>query len=182
MLELQVADSEQRRLDSEQHRQESTLRSVQVQRWDAPISSMVKLRMSFDHFFVEALAAVKVTGAARLYMIRDEKWGGRQPLTSDRYASFLEQSQDLGSTLPDIYVFEQMCSTKTAPLGPPAGHEQDVVVALEEHGVGGNDGASHTRSSAMQTDFRHAVSLHYRTHCRAARSDGSWPADRQCAQ
>ena len=156
--EQRMLESEQRRLESEQRRLESTLRSVHVQLWDAPISSMVELRISFEHFFVKALAAVKVTGAARLYMIRDEKWAVRQPLTSESYAAFLEQSQNLSTTLPDIYVFVLMSGTHTSPLEPPAGHEQEVLVA-EEHGEEEHVGASHARSSAMQADFRHAVSL-----------------------
>ena len=119
---------------------------------------MVKLRTTFEHFLVEALAAVKVTGAARLYMIRDEKWAARQPLTAASFGAFLEQSQDLRTTLPDIYVLEQMPGTQTSPLGPPAVHEQGAVV-VEDHGEGGHDGASHASSSAMQADFRHAVSL-----------------------
>lgn len=165
MLGLQVAESEQRRLESEQRRLESTLRSVQVQRWDGPISSMAKLRTTFEHFFVEALAAVKVTGAARLYMIRGEEWAARQPLTSESYASLLEQSQNLGTTLPDIYVFEQMSGTQTSPLGPPAVREQEAVVA-EEQGEGEQgEGASHARSSAVQADFRYAVSLRDGKRC-----------------
>jgi hypothetical protein len=164
MLGLQVAESEQRRLESEQRRLEFTLRSVQVQRWDGPISSMAKLRTTFEHFFVEALAAVKVTGAARLYMIRGEEWAARQPLTSKSYASLLEQSQNLGTTLPDIYVFEQMSGTQTSPLGPPAVHEQEVVV-VEEQGEGEHGGASNARSSAVQADFRYAVSLRDGKRC-----------------
>ena len=165
-----MAESEQRKLESTLRKLESTLRSVQVQRWDAPIFSMVKLRTTFEHFFVEALAAVKVTGAARLYMIRDEKWAVRQPLTSESYAAFLEQSQNLGTTLPDIYVFEQMSGTLTSPLGPPALHEQEVVV-LEDHGEGEDVGASHARSSAMQADFRHAVSLRDGPRCVLCRAE-----------
>ena len=153
--------------ESEQRKLESTLRSVQVQRWDAPIFSMVKLRTTFEHFFVEALAAVKVTGAARLYMIRDEKWAVRQPLTSESYAAFLEQSQNLGTTLPDIYVFD----TQTFPSEPPAGLEQDIVVA-DEHGVGGHDGASYSRSSdSVQADFSYAVSLRDGPRCVLCRAE-----------
>ncbi len=141
-------ESEQRRLESEQRRLESALRSVQVQRWDAPISSMVKLRTNFEHFFVDALAAVRVTGAARLYMIRDEEWAARQPLTLESYGAFLEQTQDMGSNLPDIYVFEQLHGTQTSPPGPPLGGQP---------GARGHDGASQGRSSAMQSEFRHGV-------------------------
>ena len=160
LLGLQLADSEQRRLESVQRRLESTLRSVQVQRWDAPISSMVKLRTTFEHFFVEAVAAVKVTGAARLYMIRDEKWAARQPLTSECYAAFLEQSQNLGATLPDIYVFEQM---------PGSGQSG----AAGGRGEGAHGGASHSRSesSSVQSEFRRAVSLRDGARCVLCRGD-----------
>ena len=178
MLGLQVAESEQRRLESEQRRLESeqrrlesTLRFVQVQRWDGPISSMAKLRTNFQHFFVEALAAVKVTGAARLYMIRGDEWAARQPLTTESYAALLEQSQNLGTTLPDIYVFEQMSGTQTSPLGPPAVHEQEVVV-IEKQGEGEEgEGASHGRSSSVQADFRYAVSLRDGARCVLCRNE-----------
>ena len=158
--------------ESEQRRLASTLRSVQVQRWDAPISSMVKLSTTFAQFYVEALAAVKVTGAARLYMIRDEKWGQRLPLTLDSYAAFLTQSQDLRWTLPDIHVFEQMPGAQTSPLVPPAGLAQGA--AVEEGGE--HDGASHSRSTAMQTDFRNAVSLRDGQLCVQCRGKSSLEA------
>jgi len=175
MLGLQVAEYEQRKLESEQRKLESRLRSVQVQRWDGPISSMAKLRTTFEHFFVEALAAVKVTGAARLYMIRNEEWAARQPLTSENYAAFLEQSQNLGTTLPDIYVFEQMSGTQTSPLGPPAVHVQEVVV-VEEHGEGEHGGASHARSSSVQADFRCAVILRDGARCVLCRAESTLEA------
>jgi hypothetical protein len=107
LLELQISESERRRL-------ESTLRSVCVHRWDAPISSMVKLRTSFDHFLVEAMAAARISGVARLYLIIDEKWAERLPLTNDNYGSFLEQSRDLRTKIPDVFVFEEMVNFKTS--------------------------------------------------------------------
>jgi len=172
LLELYVSDSEQRRLESEQRQLESTLRSVCVHRWDAPISSMVKLRTSFDHFFVEALAAVKISGAARLYLIMDEKWAERRSLTFESYASFLEQSRDLKAKIPDVFIFEQMPSAKSSPEGPPILDREapaDVHNGLDDND--GDDGVSRSRSSAMQSDFRQALMLRDGSECVLCRNN-----------
>jgi hypothetical protein len=156
LLELEI---EQLRQEIEQRRQERALRSVHVHRWDSPVSSMVKLSLSFEHFFVEALAAVKITGAARLYMIRDENWAVRQPLSAASYEAFLQQSRDFSSMLPDIYVFEQLPSGNTSLLGPPAGQAEESASedsGEEEHP---GDGASQACSSSMEADFRRGVTL-----------------------
>ena len=63
---------------------------------------------------------MKVSGAARLYMIRDDKWEARLPLTAESYEGFLEQSLNLRATLPDIFVFEQMPDTTSSPEKQPA--------------------------------------------------------------
>ena len=112
--------------DAEYRREEATLRSVQARRWDAPITSMVKLRQSFKHFYVEALSAVRVSGVARLYVFEDEVWHKRQALTAESYGAFLEKSRDLGTIPPDIYVFELMSPIQVSPSGPSAGHIEDV--------------------------------------------------------
>lgn len=169
LLGLQVAKSEQCRLESEQWRLESTLRYVQVQRWDSHSSSMVKLRASYHVFLVKALAAAWVTsGGARLSMIRDKNWGARQPLTSENYAAFLKQSQVVGAILPDIYVFEQM--TQTTLPGQPAGHEQEVGV-VGKHLKGVHGGASRSRSSSIHVEFRSAVSLRDGSVCVLCRGE-----------
>ena len=81
MLELQVADFEQHRLESErsagleseQRRQESEQRSVHVQRWGAPPSPQW-LSFAFPLSIFLWRPWLQVTGAARLYMIRDENF------------------------------------------------------------------------------------------------------------
>ena len=138
---------------------------------------MVQLRMDFEPFLVKALAAVRVAGEARLYLIRDQLWAERQPLTPDSYAAFLEQSRTRGAVLPDIYVFEQMSGAQTSPLGPPVRQEHDIVEQAaeekeEEHGRGGRDSSSHTRNSAVQDEFRQALLLRDGPFCVLCRSSG----------
>jgi hypothetical protein len=63
-----------------------------------------------------------------------------------------------------------MSGNQTSPLGPPAVHEQEVVV-VEEQGEGEHGGASQARTSVMQADFRHSASLRDGARCVLCRAE-----------
>jgi hypothetical protein len=136
--------------DAEERRQAAALRFVQVHRWDGPVSAMVKLRLTFAEFFVEAQAAARISGASRLYSLHHENWEARQPLTAATFGALLELSRDPSNALPDIYVFETMSGTQASPGEPPARLALDVgaprSAAIED--------SCSSRSSAVQSLFR----------------------------
>jgi hypothetical protein len=147
-------EAAQRKAEAARRDEEACLRFIQVQRWDGPVSAMVQLRLSYGAFLVQVLAAVRVTGAPRLYLLYDDNnWLDRQPLTADTFCTLLELSRDLSSPLPNVYVFEQVPGTRTSPGAPPLalGAEAPQVFAVE-------DGCS-SRSSAAQASFRRALLL-----------------------
>ena len=107
---------------------------------------MVQLRLTSGAFFASALAAVRVTGAARLYTVKDENWETRQPLTEATFAALLGLSRDLSSPLPDVFIFEPIPGEPTLA----ARLAQDAVVPQ----VAALEDACSCRSSAVQTFFR----------------------------
>ncbi len=144
---------QQLKSDADERREEAALRFVQVRRWDGPVSAMVQLRLTSGAFFASALAAVRITGAARLYTFKDGNWETRQPLTEATFPALLRQSRDLSSFLPDVFIFEPIPGAQASSPGEPpltARLAQDVEVpqaaALED--------ACSSRSSAVQTLFR----------------------------
>ena len=147
-------EAARRKEEAARRDEEASLRFIQVQRWDGPVSAMVQLRLSHGAFLVQALAAVRMTGAARLYLLNDDNnWLDRQPLTADTFSTLLELSRDLSSPLPTVFVFEQVPGTRTSPGAPPLalGAEAPQAVAVE-------DGCT-SRSSAAQASFRRALLL-----------------------
>lgn len=114
---------------------------------------MVQLRLSYGAFRVQALAAVRVTGAARLYRLPDNNWLARQPLTADTFAALLELSRDPSSSLPDILVFEPMLGESTSPGAPPLA----LAVGAEAPQAAAVDDGCSSRSSAVQSGFRRTL-------------------------
>ena len=100
ILQLQMAEAALRR-------EEAGLRSVLVRRWGDPSEGMAKLSPSFAAFFAAALAAVRVTGTARLYLLRSGDWKQRTPLDAAAYAAALVEWRAPGAALPDVFVFDQ---------------------------------------------------------------------------
>jgi hypothetical protein len=101
------AEAEERRAEAAERRAETELRYINVRRWDGHTSALVKLRLSFAHFFVEALGAVRVAGEARLYTVRGSEWQQRQPLTEGTFASLLTLARSgCFAALPDVLAFE----------------------------------------------------------------------------
>ena len=98
----------ERRAEARAAALEAALCYINVRRWDGHTSAVVKLRLSFAHFRAEALGAVRVTGQARLYTVRGDRWQERQPLTCATYAALLRSSQEEGGELADVLVFQPL--------------------------------------------------------------------------
>ena len=110
LLERQAAWQERRERGAE-------LRYINVRCWDGHTSALVKLRPSFAHFCVEALAAVRVVGKAQLCTALGNQWQLKQSLTLGTYAALLQQASSSALALPDVLVCELLPAGGEAPVG-----------------------------------------------------------------
>ena len=138
ILQLQMAEAALRR-------EEAGLRSVLVRCWGDPSEGMAKLSPSFAAFFAAALAAVRVTGTARLYLLRSGDWKQRTPLDAAVYAAALVEWRAPGAALPDVFVFDQ--GATVSPEAPPDQYGAPAGGARSGSSVG-------SRATAIQQLFR----------------------------
>ena len=144
----------ERRAEARAAALEAALCYINVRRWDGHTSAMVKLRLSFAHFRAEALGAVRVTGQARLYTVRGDRWQERQPLTDALYQALLRSSQEEGVELADVLVFQPLLGTDASPDKAPVDAQEvpprDALAAQARGGIEASSG----RSSTIQSMFR----------------------------